>query len=1014
MTLLPTPGCRPAGLCRLLVAGALALGGLGASAGALPAQTSTANLRGYVTTAAGAPVSDVQVAARLTSTNQTRGTSTNAAGFFYVGGLRPGSYEVTARRVGFAPQTRTVQLQIGQTLDLNLRISETAVTLSAVTVQAAAEGTESRTSEISTNVTREQIQNLPNFERNFLDIARLAPGITSQAVNSTDKTFAAGGQPAEAVNIFIDGATYKSDVLTGGTAGQNASKGNPFPQDAVQEFRVVTQNYKAEYQKAGSAIITATTRSGSNTFEGSAFGFNVNNALVSRDAFTAGRNGPRPQYKRWQAGASLGGPIVRDKLFFFGTYELNSRTEPANVLFGGDSTFAPASVLSALRPYTGGYAQDFKEHLGFAKLTWNAGQRSTVDASFSLRNDRDFRGFGGQTSYEARENLDIDVYTGIANWRLAGDRWLNEAQVSTQLYQWKPTWINGDLIGRNYENIIRVGGKDTQQKFDQGRLSLRDDITRSAVQLLGDHVFKFGGNVDFLNYQAEKAINLNPTFVYRRSDAYAQPYRATFGFGDQDVETDNTQFGAYVQDDWTIGRRLVLNLGLRWDAETNMINNDYVTPQPLADSLRGPLNSQLFVRQTVPDPTDPAGTTTRDVRTVDLLGGIDNFIATGDNRPIYKKAFQPRIGASFDVFGDTRSVLFAGFGVYYDRNVWNNLLDEQFRRQYGVYTVDFRPTAAACAAESDATIRQRCTAWNDRYLDPAQLRTLTGSVGIPEVFLVKNDLVPPSTRQYSAGLRQTVGPTLVTLTYNGVRGRNYMNFIRGAYTIGTPGAARQNYAAVFLTDDRVKTWYDAVQVQVEKPLRVNTRWGGSVAYTLGKSEEQGQSTDLFWGFDEKYPTVADRPRRRAPGDQRHKIVANGVFRLPADIVFSSILNLATGVTENATNNTNGTGQFQQQIYTFTPPNRPFLGMGHVFAFQQVDMRAEKALRFASGQNVSVVADLFNAFNNANYGCFNTTIPVRGQTNPSYGTPGCAGLGTRLQLGLRYGFRGAEAGATAGR
>ena len=1014
MTVPSTHARTPAGSRLLLVAGALALGGLGAAPGALVAQTQTSNLRGYVTNPSNAPVSDVQVAVRLTTTNQTRGTTTNASGFYFVGGLRPGTYEVTARRVGFAPQTRTIQLQIGQTVDLNLRVAETAVQLSTVTVEAQAEGTESRTSEISTNVSREQIQNLPNFERNFLDIARLAPGITSQSVNSTDKTFAAGGQPAEAINVFIDGATYKSDVLSGGVAGQNASKGNPFPQDAVQEFRVITQNYKAEYQRAGSAIITATTRSGSNTFEGSVFGFNVNNALVSRDAFTAGRNGPRPQYKRWQAGASLGGPIVRDKLFFFGTYELNSRTEPANVLFGGDSTFAPASVLSSLRPYTGGYAQDFLSHLGFAKLTWAASQRSTVDASFSLRRDRDFRGFGNQVSYEARENLDIDVYTGIANWRLTGDRWLNEAQVSTQLYQWSPTWINGELIGRNYENLLRIGGKDSQQDFDQGRISLRDDITRSAVQLGGDHVFKFGGNVDLLNYQAVKAQSANPVFNYRRNEAYATPFRATFGFGDQDVESDNVQFGAYVQDDWTIGRRLVLNLGLRWDAETNMINNDYRTPQPLADSLRGPLNSQLFVRQTIPNPSNPSGSSTQNVRTIDQLGGVENFISTGDNRPIYKKAWQPRLGASYDVFGDTRTVVFAGYGLYYDRNVWNSLLDEQFRRQYGLYTVDFRSSAAACAAETDATARGRCTAWDQRYLDPAQLRTLSGSVGLPEVFLVKNDLTPPSTQQYSAGVRQTVGPALVTLTYNGVRGRNYMNFIRGAYTIGTPGAARQNYAAVFLTDDRVKTWYDAVQVQVERPLLGARRWGGSVAYTLGRSEEQGQSTDLFWGFDEKYPTVADRPRLRAPGDQRHKIVANGVFRIPADFVFSTIVNLATGITVNGSDQSEGTGQFQSRTYTFTPGGRPFLGLGHVFAFQQVDMRLEKALRFAAGQNVSVVADLFNAFNNANYGCFNTTIPVRGQTNPNYGTPGCAGLGTRLQLGLRYGFRGTEAGVSGGR
>jgi outer membrane receptor protein involved in Fe transport len=977
------------------------------------AQTTTGNLRGYVTGAGGAPVADAQVAARSLESNATRGTTTNASGFYYIGGLRPGPYEVTVRRLGMTPATRQVRVSIGETIDLNVPLSEAAVQLTTVQVTAAPAGAESRTSEVGTNISRDQIDHLPNFERNFLDIAKLAPGITATAVNSTDKTFAAGGQPAEAINVFIDGASYKSDVLTGGVAGQNASKGNPFPQDAVQEFRVVTQNYKAEYQRAGSAIITATTRSGTNDLEASAFGYNVQRSLVSRDAFTAGRNGPRPQYNRTQAGGSVGGPIVRDKLFYFGTYEYNRRAEPAYVLFGGDSTKAPAALLSQLRPFTGSFAQEFAEHLGFGKLTWNATSRSTVDATLSIRDDHDFRGFGGQTSYEARENLDISVNTGTANWRYAADRWLNEAQATFQSYTWKPTWINGDLIGRQYDNILRVGGKDSQQDFNQGRLSLRDDITRSAVQLAGDHVFKVGGNVDFLNYKAVKAFTLNPVFFFRSDESYAQPYRANFGFGDQDVKTNNTQFGAYAQDDWTIGKRLVLNLGIRWDAETNMINNDYVTPKALADSLRGPLNNQLFVRQTVPDPSNPGGSRQIQVRTVDLLGGIDNFISTGNNRPIYKKAFQPRLGASYDLRGDNNTVLFGGFGLYYDRDVWNNLLDEQFRRQYGVYTVDFRSSAAACAAETDATIRGRCTAWDPRYLDPAQLRTLSGSVGIPEVFLVKNNLVPPSTRQYSGGVRQTWGPVLITASYNGVRGRNYMNFIRGAYTIGTPGAARQNYAAVFLTDDRVRTWYDAMQLQVEKPLRGRSRWGGQIAYTLSKSTEQGQSTDLFWGFDERYPTVADRPRLQAPGDQRHTVVANAVLRLPADITFSTIVNLGSGIAVNAIDQTNGTAVFQQRNYIFTPPTRPFLGLGHVFATQEVNMRAEKAVRVGGGNRVSIVADLFNAFNNKNYGCFNTTIPVAGQTNSAYGTPGCAGLGTRLQLGARYGYSRAPEARTSG-
>lgn len=984
-------------LARALVApGRLALpaAALALTSVAVEAQTTTGAVRGYVTGAGQAPLASVTVAARNLDNNQTRGTQTNASGFYFLGGLRPGRYELTARRVGMSPATRSITVAIGQTLDVPLTLQDATVTLETVTVTAtdvAAERT--RTSEVATNVSREQIENLPNFERNFLDIARLAPGITADNVNSTNKTFRAAGQPAEAVNVFIDGATYKSDVLAGGVVGQDASKGNPFPQGAVQEFRVVTQNYKAEYQKAGSAIITATTRSGTNDLEVDLFGYNVNNAYVVADAIAAARGGPTPQYQRWQAGGSVGGPIVQDKLFYFATYELNQRDEPAAVRFGGDSLIAPAALLAQLRPYTGAFEQDFLEHLGFGKLTWNASSRNTIDVSYSLRKDRDFRNFGGQTSYEARENMDIAVTTGVANWRFAGDRWLNEAQASYQTYNWSPTWINGDLIGRQYNGILRIGGKDTQQDFDQRRLSFRNDVTRSAVQLLGDHVFKLGGNVDLLNYRAAKEFTLNPVFTYRREEDWSRPFEARFGFGDPDIETDNTQFGAYIQDDWSIGRRLVLNLGLRWDAETNMINNDYVTPQALADSLRLLEPEMLVTFQS------PSGD--QQISTIQRLGGVERYISTGDNRPIFKKAFQPRLGFSYDLFGSGNTVVFGGYGLYYDRNYWNTLLDEQFRRQYGVYNVQFRGSAAECAA---TTTPATCTTWDDRYFDPAQLRTLTGSVGIPEVFLVANDLVPPRTSQYSAGVRQTVGPVLVSLSYNGVRGRNYMNFIRAANAIGGE-PARRNYAAVFITDDRVRTYYDALQLQVEKPFVEGTRWGGSIAYTLGKSEEQGQSTDLFWGFDARYPTVADRPRLRAPGDQRHRVVANGVFQLPADLLFSTIVTLGTGIAVNATDNSPpGTGPYDRRTYVFTPPAKPFLGIGHVFAQQQVDMRVEKPLALGNGQSLALVVDVFNAFNNANYGCFNTNIPEQGQTNPNYGTPGCAGLGWRLQFGARYGYR----------
>src|SRR5260221_5064124 len=140
------------------------------------------------------------------------------------------------------------------------------------------------TQELINNITRDQIENTPLPARNFLALVLLAPGVKRDGGSITS-----GAQSANNINVFIDGTSFKNDVLTGGAVGQDASKGNPFPQNAVQEFRVITQQYKAEYQKATSAIITATTRSGTNTWSGDAFGFFQNKNAIERDYFTARR-----------------------------------------------------------------------------------------------------------------------------------------------------------------------------------------------------------------------------------------------------------------------------------------------------------------------------------------------------------------------------------------------------------------------------------------------------------------------------------------------------------------------------------------------------------------------------------------------------------------------------------------------------------------------------------------------------------------------------------------------------
>lgn len=976
---------------------------LAMSAGAALAQTSTGSIRGHVRGPGNLPMEGAVVMARHTEMNTTRGTNTNATGFYNLPGLRPGSYELSVRRLGAAPQSRTIRVLIGQTLDIDFELSETAVTLTGVEVTADLVRRETRTSEVASNVTQEQIEELPSRDRNFLDLTKLAPGINQAPVNNTDKKFSSGAQPADFVNVFVDGASYKNDVLQGGVAGQDASRGNPFPQGAVQEFRVITQNFKAEYQKAASAIITATTKSGGNTWEGDAF-FNTigkGASFVARDPIAIRDNRPRPDFSRIQAGGSIGGPIQRDRMFFFGTYEINLQNSPGDVFLGGNAAQAPAGLNP--QQYVGRFTQEFRQHLGFGKVTFTPSDRNTFDVSANIRTESDVRGFGGTTSFESAEDVRQQIYTGVANWRYSGSRWLNELQFSGQHYRWNPEPLNEETIGRNYDNIIRIGGRDTEQRFTQNRLTLRNDVTRSAVQWAGDHVFKGGVSVDFLTYEATKFFTGNPIFRFRAAEQYLRPFEVGFGFGQPTQDADNTQFGAYIQDDWSIGDKLVLNLGLRWDVETNMLNNDYVTPSQIRDSLSNFFRDSLYVNQFV-----GVGQPYRRVNTVARMGGLDRYFTDGDDRPAYKKAFQPRVGASFDMFGDGRTVLFGGFGVYYDRTIWNQVFDEEFRRDYRVVTITFDTIGPRPACTS-------CVVWDPKYFDKGELLTLatSGRAGLPEVFLIANDTKPPKTNQFSLGLRQMIGNTLLSLTYAGARSSNGFSFIRGSRCDSINcESLRPTYARLIIGDPTVKTWYDAMLLGIDKPLRVDSRWGGGFSYTWAfTNERQG---NFFFSIDPRYPTVADYPRRTAPETQEHTVVANGIVRIPWGFLLSSVVTLGSGFTQLAPDQRIGDNPERGEAqYIFEPPTRAFLGVGNAFATQNMDLRLAKDFTVAGGQRAGLAVDLFNVFNSRNFGCYDARIPRTGQTNANFGRPGCSAPGRRLQIGLTYDFGPSIAG-TGGR
>src|SRR3989440_2343748 len=251
------------------------------------AQTSTGSIRGYVTDASGAPVVGARVVAVNIATSAQREVTTQSTGFYAILGLVPAEYDVTGRQIGMAPQKIRVRVLIGEVFPLDFKLAASAVQIEAVSVAAAA-GVEMRTSEVATNVTQQQIERLPTASRNFLDLAALAPGVTTSEdrVNGIGfRTFQGGGASPNQSNIFVDGTSLKNDLTGGGVTGQDASRGNPFPRNAVQEYRVIAQNFKAEYAKSSSAIVTATTRSGTNEWHGGAFLGYQNKDLVALDTF---------------------------------------------------------------------------------------------------------------------------------------------------------------------------------------------------------------------------------------------------------------------------------------------------------------------------------------------------------------------------------------------------------------------------------------------------------------------------------------------------------------------------------------------------------------------------------------------------------------------------------------------------------------------------------------------------------------------------------------------------------
>jgi len=868
------------------------------------AQSEFATLQGHVD---GAPAG-TQVVAVDTHTGQPSTGAVDANGNYAILGLRPSTYTVTVQ--GRAPQTAT--LQVGQTVALDFL--QTAAGSIVVTGRRTAQPVQAQT--VATNITPAQIENLPQNSRNFLSFATLAPGITL-ANPSGAVQFQAGALNADHANVLLDGMSFKNPINHGGMFGQNfGSFGNPFPEIAIQEYAVETQNFGAEVGQSASALLSAITKTGGDHFHGSVFGEWQPKSFVAKPYFQ--RNQPKQDYDRKQFGGELGGPIIPGKLTFYIAGEGVIQKLPA-VSFNVNAT-VPANIAAEVN---GSKPQTFRQGLYFGKLTFFATPDDTVNLMGYVRRQSNLSDYGGNAAASHGHLLTTDQTREQLQWKHTSGNFLNFLNIAhDKAVQSTPTVSNGPEyilsspppLDPNTGLPNGTGGAEVflgNNSFVQGDTEKSWVVKDDATLRHGEHTFKAGGQITF--YSLSRTVNdhfngtyfvTNPCDVDGCPSSFdittATPYAAQINVQPSPtLSGKDTQIGLYIEDEWKPDIHWTVNAGLRWDFESNANNNKYVTPPAIAAALRS-----------------YPGWAARGINPED-------YISNGHNRhPAYNE-FQPRLGVSYDVHGDRDMVIFGGAGRYYDRPLFlEGQIEQQMNSSIILNTVNSFPGfAAACASGSPPAY---CS-------DPNALHQLLASQGFTggAVWVLPNKVKMPYSDQVDLGIRKQFGAIHATLTYSHVESHNLFMFERanfynnGWFTVQltpggcvnggdqwiidfTPNGPFPNCPAATIAQlpgfsgkldrgaNNGRARLDALYLQIEKPFTDQSTWGFTEALTLQRArtnigQDPFNQDEMFNG-----PYLSTYGWNYVPNVPKWQSVTSGNWRAPFGITLSGVLTLSSG------------------------------------------------------------------------------------------------------------------------
>ena len=807
-----------------------------------------ATLNGTVTDPSGAAIAGAKVTVNNSDTGLTRTTATTEAGLYDFPDLPVGTYDLTVEKQGFSSVKRTgVRLAVGGvvTIDTPLQIGTTQETVSVTAETPVVETTRSQT---STVITSQAVADLPINGRNFLDFTVLTPGVARDPTRTGDLSF--GGQRGTSNSLLVDGSDA-NNVFFGQSTGRAGTGRNPysFSEDAVQEFQVNANSYGAEIGRAGGGVLNVITKSGTNDFHGTAFEFFRDKALNANQWENNRRGIPKRAYHFNQFGGNIGGPVIKNKVFFFFDYDGQRNTTPNPVFF---QVPVPSDALSqqaaqSLQKYLTPYSNALNNDVYLGKVDWNIGSNQRLSIRYNANRfvGQNFENAGPASAAEHTGNSNVTTDNIAASHTLT----IGTASVLESRFVFtrdnEPGLANSTapeaVIRQNGTTEISIGRNSFSPRYTNARTY---QWAESFSHIMGRHSLKFGVDMDFQkidnffpgNFSGSFTFNSLADFAANRPFSFTQAFA---GAGSGPLSNPNVnEYAFYAEDSWRMTEKLTLNYGVRYDIF------DYAQP-----SVHNP------------DPGLAAM-------------GLDTARINLDSNNI-----APRFGFAYRLDKEGRTVVRGGYGLFYGRTP--SILTGTAITQNGIQV-------------------QTYTLFNNIPAYPNVLSAPPTVSRTPDIYVFAPNYVQPLTHQWSLNIERQLGRDYaVTVGYLGVRGEHLtrtrdINLAPEVPVQGTiagvgpvtfyrhPGRVDPNFGRISVFDSGADSIYHGVFIQLTKRLSQNFQV--QTSYTFSKViDDAPDFTSVVVGTDDaKNAQDTLRPnleRGLGNADIRHRFVFSGIWQI---------------------------------------------------------------------------------------------------------------------------------------